>query len=298
MRRGGQRELLRQHGRLLLRVDALEQALAAGARSTGLLAVPLRTGHDVRTTAGALRREGLPLMLVFSDPGCGPCRALAPELGQWQAEHRDRLTIAVVAYDEAAADAFGVHGTPSAVLLGNDGRPVGEPAGGAPAIRELLRRGLDRPGRLLPVHHVRPDAIAAPVQDAGQQPGDRAPTFALPGLDGPISSEDLRGHPTLLLFWNPACGFCARMLDQIRRLDADPRAPRLVVISTDDAAAGRAMDLAAPVALDADFAVAGSFGATGTPSAVLLDSEGHVASRVAVGAAGVLALAGSDVVAA
>jgi hypothetical protein len=45
------------------------------------------------------------------------------------------------------------------------------------------------------------------------------------------------------------------------------------------------------VVLEQGFATGSAFGANGTPSAVLVDSEGKIASEVAVGAPAVLALA-------
>jgi hypothetical protein len=51
------------------------------------------------------------------------------------------------------------------------------------------------------------------------------------------------------------------------------------------------MGLASTVVLDQQFAAGRAFGASGTPSAVLVDVEGKVASGVAVGAPGVLELA-------
>jgi len=45
------------------------------------------------------------------------------------------------------------------------------------------------------------------------------------------------------------------------------------------------------VVLDQDFRTARLFGASGTPSAVLVDAEGRIASAVAVGAQEVFALA-------
>jgi len=50
----------------------------------------------------------------------------------------------------------------------------------------------------------------------------------------------------------------------------------------------------APILLDDEFAAGNAFGAAGTPSAVLVDKRGRVASSVAVGADAVLALAGVD----
>ena len=46
--------------------------------------------------------------------------------------------------------------------------------------------------------------------------------------------------------------------------------------------------------LDDGFAAGSAFGATGTPSAVLVDERGRIASPVAVGAPEVLALVGAD----
>ena len=71
-------------------------------------------------------------------------------------------------------------------------------------------------------------------------------------------------------------------------------APRLLVVSAGTEEANREMGLASPVVLDQQFAVGRAFGASGTPSAVLVDAEGKVASEVAVGAPGVLELAGAD----
>jgi hypothetical protein len=48
------------------------------------------------------------------------------------------------------------------------------------------------------------------------------------------------------------------------------------------------------VVLDQQFAAGRAFGASGTPSAVLVDAEGKIASEVAVGAPAVLELAGGS----
>ncbi len=52
------------------------------------------------------------------------------------------------------------------------------------------------------------------------------------------------------------------------------------------------MGLRSPVVLDQGFATGTAFGASGTPSAVLVDAEGVIAAPVAVGAEAVMALAG------
>jgi hypothetical protein len=52
------------------------------------------------------------------------------------------------------------------------------------------------------------------------------------------------------------------------------------------------LDLQSTILLDPQFAVASMYGARGTPVAVMVDSEGRLASAVAVGAPAVLRLAG------
>ena len=92
--------LTSQHGRLLLRLDALEDSIHARASAGGTahgthagLAIGSRapdfelpglTGGSV--TLRALLESSRPLLLVFSDPGCGPCNALLPEVARWQRE--------------------------------------------------------------------------------------------------------------------------------------------------------------------------------------------------------------------
>ena len=119
----------------------------------------------------------------------------------------------------------------------------------------------------------------------------------LPDLDGnTVELADFRGEQTLVLFWNPGCGFCQQMLPDLKEWEANSPedAPKLLVVSAGSEEANKEMGLTSPVLLDQQFAVGRAFGASGTPSAVLVDAEGKVASEVAVGAPGVLELAGAD----
>jgi protein-disulfide isomerase len=83
------------------------------------------------------------------------------------------------------------------------------------------------------------------------------------------------------------------MLPEIKQWEANrpEGTPRLLFISAGTQEANREMGLASMVVLDQQFAVGRAFGASGTPSAVLVDAEGQVASGVAVGAPAVLELA-------
>jgi peroxiredoxin len=176
------------------------------------------------------------------------------------------------------------------VLIRPDGT-VGSPvAMGPEAIRHLLLRMVQ--ARTLPPAALRDQLNGNPaaLPLSGLNLGAPAPASQLPDLSGQtVALEDFRGQPTALLFWHPGCGFCARMLPDLRRWEADPPegTPRLVLISGGTVEANRAMDLRAPVLLDEAFTVGRAFGAGGTP---LLDGDGKVASGVAVGADQVFAL--------
>jgi thiol-disulfide isomerase/thioredoxin len=117
----------------------------------------------------------------------------------------------------------------------------------------------------------------------------------LPDLEGnTVELADFGDQQTLVLFWNPGCGFCQQMLPDIREWEKQmpEDAPGLLLVSAGTKEANEAMGLDSPVVVDPHFAVGRAFGASGTPSAVLVDNEGKVASELAVGAPAVWELAG------
>lgn len=97
----------------------------------------------------------------------------------------------------------------------------------------------------------------------------------------------------MVVFWNPGCGFCQQMLPDLLEWEAraPENSPRLLLVSAGSEAANRQMGFASPVVLDQQFAVGRAFGASGTPSGIIVDAEGKVASEVAVVAQALLELA-------
>ena len=340
--------LLRQNGRLLVRLEALEATLAEG----GSAVAPSENGTPVHQAEGlpvgstapefslsglhgetltleALRSSGKPVMALFTDPNCGPCNALLPDVGRWQEEHAQKLTLALVSRGEVeenktkaqehglsnvllqkdweVSESYEVGGTPSAVLISPDAKIATPVAGGAEGIRGLLSYAVGERTQL-PMQPQQPQdqgqpcphcgkVHAAPTVAAAQKVGEEAPEVKLPNLEGhTVELADFRGEDTLVLFWNPGCGFCQQMLPDLKRWESEtPKgAPKLLVVSAGTEEANREMGLTSPVLLDQQFATGRAFGASGTPSAVLVDAEGKVASEVAVGAPAVMELAGAD----
>jgi len=155
-----------------------------------------------------LRSTGKPLMLLFVDPGCGPCATLLPEVARWQREHGDRFTVALISrgkpkrnikkiaphgvrpvllqVEDEVSERYGTVATPSAVMVDAAGRIASSVAAGAEATSRLAER-VSRPPPRMPAS---PVAVGAP-----------APTLRLPVLDGTsFDLVDRLGRPTVLLF--------------------------------------------------------------------------------------------------
>jgi thiol-disulfide isomerase/thioredoxin/uncharacterized membrane protein YphA (DoxX/SURF4 family) len=342
--------LLRQNGRLLVRLEAVEATLAEGGSVVGASqngthvhqeAEGLPVGSEAPNfslsglygeslTLEALRSSGKTVMMLFTDPGCGPCNALLPEVGRWQEEHAPKLTLSLVSRGEVeenktkaqehalknvvlqndweVSESYQVRGTPSAVLISADGKIASPVAGGAEGIRGLLSYAVgERPQ--LPMQPHQPQAegqpcpncgkvhAAAPTMPAAREIGEEAPEVKLADLEGTtVELKDFRGQQTLVIFWNPGCGFCQQMLPEIKQWEQNrpEGAPKLLFVSAGTEEANRDMKLSSKVVLDQQFAAGRAFGASGTPSAVLVDGEGRIASEVAVGAPAVLGLAGAS----
>jgi peroxiredoxin/uncharacterized membrane protein YphA (DoxX/SURF4 family) len=342
--------LLRQNGRLLVRLEAVEATLAEGGSVVGASqngthvhqeAEGLPVGSEAPQfslsglygetfTLEALRAPGKPVMMLFTDPGCGPCNALLPEVGRWQEEHAPKLTLSLVSRGEVeenktkaqehalknvvlqkdweVSESYQVRGTPSAVLISADGKIASPVAGGAEGIRGLLSYAVgERPQLPMQPHQHQAEGqpcpncgkvhAAAPTMPAAREIGEPAPEVKLADLEGTtVELEDFRGQQILVLFWNPGCGFCQQMLPEIKQWEENrpEGAPKLLFVSAGTEEANRDMKLSSKVVLDQQFAAGRAFGASGTPSAVLVDGEGRIASEVAVGAPAVLGLAGAS----
>lgn len=55
-------------------------------------------------TLDFLRASGKPTVLLFSDPGCGPCNNLMPEVGRWQHDYASKLTLALISRGSVEAN--------------------------------------------------------------------------------------------------------------------------------------------------------------------------------------------------
>jgi peroxiredoxin len=313
--------LFRQNGRVLLRIESLEanRALAQQQQPVrpvpqglpiGTKAIPfdLPKVNGGRGTLEGFLRDGKPLLLISTDPNCGPCNALMTDIALWQkslsaelnvvllshgrhADNRDKaaehgLVNVLLEKDHKIAEKYHALGTPTGVLVRSDGT-IGSPAmGGADGIRQLVTNKVWTDGGFAALMKTFAQPPQAAPPKVSLPVGSPAPPFALPDLSGnTVDSAHFNGNGTMLVFWNPACGFCQRMLPQLKDWEKakSEKAPRVVLISNGSHEANRAMGLSSTVLIDDKFAVGQRYGASGTPSGLLIDADGKVATGLAVG---------------
>lgn len=118
----------------------------------------------------------------------------------------------------------------------------------------------------------------------GTEVGNTAPDFRLPKMDGSeISLADLKGRPTVLIFWTAWCAVCKEEAPVFNSLAEkyEPRGVRVLGINIQDSIArtqGGIKDFGIryTVARDADARVARQYSVKGTPTIILLDHKGVV----------------------
>jgi uncharacterized membrane protein YphA (DoxX/SURF4 family) len=97
-----------------------------------------------------------------------------------------------------------------------------------------------------------------------------------------VPAGDFKGRKTVFLFWNPDCGFCLKMLDDVKAWEnaQSANAPRLVIVSSGTIEATQAQGFRSTIVH--------GVGESGTPSAVMADPDGNIISDVAIGAVEVM----------
>jgi peroxiredoxin/uncharacterized membrane protein YphA (DoxX/SURF4 family) len=269
------------------------QGLPVGA-SAPAFALPTLDGEE-RTLASMLVPQKR-LALFFVHPTCGPCRALLPQILRWHTELSPDVAALIVSEGDAAAnrefmkglpahdvllqtirevaDAYGVTGTPGAVLIEGDGTIGSTVAMGSSAIAALAAAA--RTPRL--------------VQNGTVAVGTIAPEFTARTAKGePVQLADWRGEEVVLIFWSPSCGFC-------RQAEADVVAwerrngRRVVIVSSAPDQELVASGFGGPFVVDAESRIMNLFGARGTPMAVRITAEGVVDSELAAGRTAIGAL--------
>jgi thiol-disulfide isomerase/thioredoxin len=149
--------LHRRQQRWLMKTSAAPQGLPLDS-----IAPPfeLNAYAGGKTSLEQLLAYGKPLLLIFTNPSCGPCVVLFKEIKEWQESHSDQLTIALISFgtikenfvnvarnrlgqvllqqEREVAASYGANVTPTGVVVNVHGRIASPLAAGADEIRKLL----------------------------------------------------------------------------------------------------------------------------------------------------------------
>lgn len=320
--------VLRQQGRLLLRIEALEarggapDTHGAGDPRGGLpLATPFPhfrlaslEGEDVSLEDF----QGKRVLLVHWSPECGFCRQIAADLARLSGDLSRRKTeLVFVSYGSPEANkalleqhglrspvllqpegqtvaGFARMGTPVAYLLDEKGRIAKPVAVGAHEVPELAEEAAGRRRRLTSERPLSESLI----EREGLKAGTWAPAFELPDLAGrTVSLAEHRGRRVLLVFSDPECGPCDVLLPDLARLDRDHGKDGLALMLVsrggveENRRKAEASGVEFPVVLQPGWKLSKEYGIFATPVAFLVDEEGVIERDVVRGPAEILALA-------
>jgi peroxiredoxin len=272
-------QLVRQNGRMLLRLEALEQRLGhlngapapAPSPPPGLpvgSAAPEFELPDLSGTRKALAQfRGRRLLLIFFNPRCGFCLQMAPDLAALPVdrsgdaplplmvttgeaeenrklvqEHGIRCPVLLQEQMEVASR-YEAHGTPMGYLIDEQGQIASELAVGSQALLALAA-GQSLSAAVPAKGHAAPKGnrslAESKLQRDGLPAGSKAPPWRLPTLDGgELSLEAYRGRRVLLVFSDPQCGPCDQLLPHLERFHRRRPEVPVVMVSRGEGGANR-----------------------------------------------------------
>jgi peroxiredoxin len=258
------------------------------------------------------------VLLVHWSPDCGYCRQIAPDLAGLQERLRKRKTeLVLVSYgsteanrtlveehgltcrvllqpDQATVEGFAHMGTPVAYLLDEKGRIAKPVAVGARDVPELAAHAAGHHSRLQTERPISESRI----EREGLKAGTPAPPFELPTLRGETASlAKQRGRRVLLVFSDPDCGPCEKVIPELARLHRERRSDGLEIIMVsrgeleENRRKAEAFGIDFPVVLQSGWKLSKKYGIFATPIAFLINEEGVIERDVARGPSEILSLA-------
>jgi peroxiredoxin len=270
-------QLVRQNGRILLRLEAIEKRLAKHPaedrrKPAGLPVGAAAPDFELPDLAGVRRRlsefRGQDALLIFFSPTCGFCTRMAANLAALTAGGGRAIPIVVTTGDadenrklieqsgvrcvvlrqermEVAA-LYRAHGTPMGYRIDAQGRIASELAVGAEPLLKLAdprepqqpATGAKGNGSVPKGNQPHPSLARSRLNRSGLKAGAVAPEFRLPLVGGgELALADLRGRRVLLVFSDPDCGPCDDLAPRLQELHLERPDLRVVVISRRDAEA-------------------------------------------------------------
>lgn len=271
-------QIVRQNGRILLRLDSIDQQFGQRAgpqqrEPKGLSVGSLAPDFELPDLQGVPHKlsefRGQDRLLIFFNPGCGFCTEMAADLAAipldgaagraipivvttGDADENRKLVekygircVVLVQKQMEVASRFRADGTPMGYRIDASGRIASDLAVGAAPLLELAvpkAQLVDSGHDTGPKHkHPDPSLARSRINRSGLKAGAVAPEFRLPRIDGGVLAlADLSGRRVLLVFSDPECGPCDELAPRLEELHRERPDLRIIVVSRRDADATRA----------------------------------------------------------
>jgi peroxiredoxin len=240
-------QVLRQQGRLLLRLDEVEQGLSPIGQAAfvptaaanghvqprglpvGTSVPPFRLPDLTGKRVGLNDFRGKRVLVVHWSLQCGFCIRIAPELARLQLDlHKHNVELLLLSYGDAAGNRrlAEEYDLTYPILLQEEGEsweafqrmgtPVAYLLDGQGRVAKPVAIGAEEVLAL--AHEAARSQKRLPgerplsesrIEREGLKPGTPAPTFSLPDVHGrTVSFQEYRGRRVLLVFSDPQCGPC------------------------------------------------------------------------------------------
>jgi peroxiredoxin len=323
--------LIKQNGRLMLRLEALERRLQQqGGPGNGLdpgnlgrppgsvlndFALPLLSGGTMTLS----QWRGRKVVLIFLSPRCKHCERILPDLekalprvaeadpapvivstGTVEENRRffgDRFQCPIVLQEDSEVAAlYMALATPMAYVVDENGATLGHAAVGGSAILDLFTTTAAAEPAASGHSRVGGSIGSSQINRDGLKAGTPAPEFTLPALDGSeVSLKSFRGKPLLLVFSDPTCGPCNEILPKLEEIHRKSHDLSVLLISRGTPEANRKkveqLRLTLPVVLQRGWEISRDYGMFATPIGYLVGEDGVLEADVAPGGNAILALA-------
>jgi len=267
-------QLVRQNGRILLRLEAIEERPGKPPsedrrKPAGLSIGTPAPDFQLPDLAGMRRKlsefRGKDVLLLFFGPNCGFCTRMAADLAALPADGTGGRPIPIVVTNGAAdenrrlVEQFGIgcvvllqekmeiaslyraQGTPMGYRIDAEGRIASELAVGAEPLLKLA--GAQAPSHVPSANRIghvekgkpHPSLARSRLNRSGLKAGTVAPDFRLPLAEGgELALADLRGRRVLLVFSDPNCEPCDEIAPRLEELHRSRADLQVVVISRRD----------------------------------------------------------------
>jgi thiol-disulfide isomerase/thioredoxin/uncharacterized membrane protein YphA (DoxX/SURF4 family) len=287
-----------------------EDGIPVGSPVPSLSAVSLETRERVLLTPKFSTGHHI---LVFVGPDCGPCAAMLPDLITLREEFRGIISVTLISEgdedrnkekfrdflprdvfvqsDKEVSSSFLAKWTPTAILLSN-GRVASRVAAGELNIRKLFEAQRGRGAES--------DTFFTSngIPRSRFKIGEELPSFSTYTIEGEVFRSDVfKGVGGLIVFTDASCKHCEIVADSViesrKTLSGNfPEGFRFLFLNSGDATKLLNKGLGDCAAIDEGQMLGKRMGAFGVPSAILVDSDGRIASETAVGSIAIDALLG------